>query len=203
MPKEPDRPLRSISKQSKLVKKKTKYDMISNASIKEGIAAETGLDLDTTKDDDKDNSKDETMEHTSAYEEVEEYQPSQPLPRSAIALANDRAPIISRNLSTNETIETEVRHVIIKSADIHNKMCLVELDPYTVADEIESFVNEYKQCKPIKSGGLLVEVDTLDKIRILLSLEVFCGHNVEVELAKYIGTVRGVIYDRRLVNKSE
>ena len=62
MPKdEPDKPLRSISKQSKLVKKKSKYDMISNASIKEGIAAETGLDLDTTKDDDKDNTKDETM----------------------------------------------------------------------------------------------------------------------------------------------
>ena len=78
MPKdEPDKPLRSISKQSKLVKRKSKHDMISNAFIKEGIAAETGLDLDTTKDDDKDNTKDETMEHTSAFEDDDDYQPTQ------------------------------------------------------------------------------------------------------------------------------
>ena len=41
----------------------------------------------------------------------------------------------------------------------------------------------------------------LKEVQFLLNIKTFCGFNVIVELAEMVGIVRGVIYDRRLINK--
>ena len=63
-------------------------------------------------------------------------------------------------------------------------------------------IGEFKQCKPFKSGNLLVELNTADQVRILLEEKRFAGYNVKVNIAELVGTVRGVIYEPRLVDKS-
>ena len=67
----------------------------------------------------------------------------------------------------------DVPHVIIESADVDDPMALANIDPWTTADELRALIVDYKQCKPLRSGGLLVEVVTLHGLNVLLNLNTF------------------------------
>ena len=181
--------LRKVTGISKPLGKKSMPN--NNAAIKAAIAKETGLDVDNSYD----KTFDESMEHSDTIA---------PPPRSTKASDETVSiPLHTTLGEVNESINTDVRHVIIKSADAQHPFVLTHIDPHTLGDELESIITEYKQCKILRSGSLLVEVDTLEKVKTLLSLEILCSHDVQVELATLVGTVRGVIFDKRYANKSE
>ena len=105
-------------------------------------------------------------------------------------------------------IDDENRHVIITGKNVHNQRCVGTIDPTESIDILYTLIGEdiYDdnfQCKPTKSGSLLIGLKTTEQVKKLLSLNKFGDYNVKVEVAELVGTVRGVIHEERLMNKTE
>ena len=204
MPGDRDPKLRLSSGSKPSLKKHTndansKVHAKTAAAVKAALEAETGLKVDETYNE----NLDTLMDHDDTPHRTDRSKTSDVT--SKINNGKDDIPVRNhtRRKETFEPVDTDVRHVIMRSADKSNLHILNNIDPHTLGDELEILVNDYTSCRPLPSGGLLIHVDTLEKINILLSIEVFYTHDVEVELATLVGTVRGVIFDRRYTHKSE
>ena len=110
---------------------------------------------------------------------------------------------VGYNKSCNDSsqINNKDRHVIIKCVDENKQDAFRNLDAWATVDGFDALDINPKQCKPLRSGGFLVEVSTQEQVQSLLDIKVFCEFNVKVEIAEMVGIKRGVIYDKKLMNK--
>ena len=78
------------------------------------------------------------------------------------------------------------------------------LDPIETAEYVTYILGGFQSevCKPTRSGEYLVKGETKHHIETLLKMTEFVGRSVQVRIAELVGTVRGVIYEKRLLNKS-
>ena len=140
-----------------------------------GVAAFTGMEVEDTID-----SVDATIEEVPVHNNTSK----------------------TGNTNCVDNLQTDIRHIIIKCCSEAHTDAFRNLDAWATSDELEKLgLENVKQCKPLMSGGLLIEENSLEEVKFLLNIKTFCSYNVTVELAEMIGIVRGVIYDRRLITK--
>ena len=119
-------------------------------SLVAGVAAITGMDVEETI-----GSVDTTVEDVLAH-----------------SISNKPGNINNVNLNN---IETDIRHLIIKCSSEANIENFRNLDAWATSDELERLgLENVKQCKPIKSGGLLIEVNSLKEVQLSLNIKTFC-----------------------------
>ena len=105
---------------------------------------------------------------------------------------------------TGKYIDDSIRHVIITGKHIDNNKTKIQIDPTESVDILYNILGDYaKQCKPLRSGGLLIEVETFQQLKKLLSQKEFGDYRINVEVAELVDTIRVVIYEERLINKTE
>ena len=109
---------------------------------------------------------------------------------------------VSKKRRSNEN-QIELMFVLIRSADKNDELALTRIDPWAVGSELESIIGDVKVAKTTRAGNILVGVETPEQYEALVKLERFLEYNVIVEPAELVGTVRGVMADRRLIDKSE
>ena len=63
-------------------------------------------------------------------------------------------------------------------------------------------IGNYKSCKPLKSGSLLVEVNKFHQLKTLLLMKEFMKIKVETKIASDIGSTKGTIYEPRIIHRS-
>ena len=106
--------------------------------------------------------------------------------------------------SDNNTTQNEILFALIKTNDLEDPLCLTRIDPWDLGEELERIIGgDVKAAKTTRAGNILVGVETQQQFDDLLKLEFFLKNNVSVEPADLVGTVRGVLADRRLMGKSE
>ena len=112
--------------------------------------------------------------------------------------------IITERRSDNNTTQNEILFALIKTNDLEDPLCLTRIDPWDLGEELERIIGgDVKAAKTTRAGNILVGVETQQQFNDLLKLEFFLKNNVSVEPADLVGTVRGVLADRRLMGKSE
>ena len=81
------------------------------------------------------------------------------------------------------------RHVYVNIAADHDPTLNVgRKDPIELQINMKSIIGEYKSCKPLKSGSLLVEVNDFNQVRKLLLVKEFMGIKVQTKIANEIGS---------------
>ena len=95
------------------------------------------------------------------------------------------------------------RHVYVNiAADQDPTLNLGRKDPIELQINMKSIIGEYKSCKPLKSGSLLVEVNDFNQVRKLLLVKEFMNIKVQTKIANEIGSSKGTIYEPRIINRT-
>lgn len=115
--------------------------------------------------------------------------------------SEDMRDIEVQNVSV-ENNTSEFRNVYINVAEPAKGRDFGLADPFDLVKHMTEYIGKYKTCRPLKSGSLLVEVDTPEQVQKLLALDKFMGIKVVVKIAADIGTLKGTIFDQRIVNKT-
>ena len=99
--------------------------------------------------------------------------------------------------------DPEAKHVIVKCLDDQNPMAFNKIDSFTRSDFFEELIGSYSLLKPLSNGSLLVVCDTASQATQLLDINNMAGVPACAEIACHIGTVRGVIEDASICDKSD
>ena len=99
--------------------------------------------------------------------------------------------------------DPHARHVIIKCLDIENPMALAKLDTFRKSDFLEEKIGSFPSVRTLTNGSLLVETETSSQVGQLIEIEDVVNIPVHAEIAYHIGTVRGVVDDASICDKSE
>ena len=95
------------------------------------------------------------------------------------------------------------RHVYVNiAANEERNKSLGHIDPIDLQENMKGKIGNYKSCKPLKSGSLLVEVNEFQQIKTLLLMKQFMNIKVETKIASEIGSTKGTIYEPRIINRS-
>ena len=101
-------------------------------------------------------------------------------------------------------IEDEgIRHVYFNPEDRKSALDFSRADPFEIVEQMKLLIGEYKSCRPLKSGSLLIEVDSHEKVLKLLKVNSFLSIKVVPKMAKDIGTTKGIVYEPRVVERTE
>ena len=142
------------------------------------------------------------MEHSNASQDSN-YEQSHKKHRAECPNGYNSNPDTDLN-NTTYINQNELLFVLIKTTDLDDPLCLTRIDPWDLGEELERILgSDVKAAKTTKAGNILVGVETQEQYDKLFKLEVFFDKNVTVEPADLVGTVRGVLADRRLIDKSE
>ena len=101
--------------------------------------------------------------------------------------------------------DPEARHVIIKCHNESSPMAFKKLDSFRKSDLIEELIGSFPSVKTLESGSLLVETDSKAQVAELLKINddrVFAGSPASAEIAYHMGTVRGVVDDASICDRS-
>ena len=97
--------------------------------------------------------------------------------------------------------DTSALHVHITPKSENDRDKFLKINPFDIMDQIQSYVGNYTKSRTLKSGTILVELESNKQVKPLIR-EVeshgFRGIAAEVTIAFNVGTVRGVIRDARL-----
>ena len=99
--------------------------------------------------------------------------------------------------------DPKARHVIIKCLVESNPMAFKKLDSFRKSDILEEKIGSFPSVKTLDSGSLLVETDTPTHVGDLLKITEFGGFPASAEIAYHMGTVRGVVDDASICDRSE
>ena len=92
-------------------------------------------------------------------------------------------------------------HVHIIPTEEENYAKFLKINPYDIMDQIQHYVGEYTNSRTLKSGTILVELESNKQVKVLIrevAKHGFRGISAEVKIAYNVGTIRGVIRDARL-----
>lgn len=68
---------------------------------------------------------------------------------------------------------------------------------------MKDLVGNYKSCRPVKSGALLVEVECFDDVKNILVTKNFMEIEVEAKLAIDVESKKGIIHVCRIIMRTE
>ena len=95
-------------------------------------------------------------------------------------------------------VDEGIRHIYINNEVLNPTTYVGQTNPIKRSAAIYSLIGSYKSCKPLRSGSLLLEVNTFEQLTIMISLKTFMNIPVNNKLAYDIGTVKGYAWDDRL-----
>ena len=112
----------------------------------------------------------------------------------------DNTPDKGSSSNTEEITDHGFRNVYLNVIDFKGPD-IRKSDPYALQEAMSKAISEYKACKPLKSGSLLVEVESFEQVKQLLAIEEFLKIKVKPKIANNIGSLKGVIFEPRIIHK--